>query len=198
MPTLGECAEVLQGIAAGRRSAARPGPWELAVIDSSDITDDRLATPRDDLRRLSVAQTSWTEKRLLRPLDLLVTARSQRVKIALVPGDVARTVAASTLLVVRAADPGSGLAHYLWYYLTSRRGRAELEGRITRGMTIPTLSARALAGLPVPVPERRRLATFPGLVEAAGDADRAALDAARIRRDTIRDAVIGRLAANAR
>lgn len=198
MSTIESCAEVMQGIATGRRSAAaRSGPWRLAVIDSADITDDRLVTAPADLRRLDVAHTGWTEKRLLRPLDLLVTARSQRVKVALVPMDVARTVAASTLLVVRTADPGSGLAQYLWYYLTSRRGRLALESRITRGMTIPTLSARALAELPILVPDTRRLPALADLVEAADLADRAAIDAARIRRDTVRDAVIGRVAAHA-
>ena len=54
------------------------------------------------------------------------TARSHAVKVALVPPDVFRTVAAATLLVVRTPDPGTGLAHFLWYYLSSGRGRAEL------------------------------------------------------------------------
>ncbi len=167
-------------------------------MDSADVRDDRLVGGSDGWRTIAVAQTAWTEKRLLRPFDLLVTSRSQSVKLALVPPDVTRTVAAATLLVIRTPDPGSGLAHYLWYYLTSRRGRAELEGRITRGMTIPTLSARALAEVPVPLPPARELAGFARLVEASDAAYRAALDAARIRRDTIRDAVIGRVAATAR
>jgi len=167
-------------------------------VDSADVRDDRLVGGSDGWRTIAVAQTAWTEKRLLRPFDLLVTSRSQSVKLALVPPDVTRTVAAATLLVIRTPDPGSGLAHYLWYYLTSRRGRAELEGRITRGMTIPTLSARALAEVPVPLPPARELAGFARLVEASDAAYRAALDAARIRRDTIRDAVIGRVAATAR
>lgn len=197
--TVSNYAEVMPGVAAGRRSSvARPGPWQLRVVDSADIVDDRLAPGPDVLRTIDVTRTAWTEKRLLRPFDLLVTARSQRVKLALIPPDVARTVAAATLLIIRTPDPGSGLAHYLWYYLTSRRGRADLEGRITKGMTIPTLSARALADVPVPLPPARELAGFARLVEAADTADRAALDAARIRRDTIRDAVIGRIAANAR
>ena len=193
-----DCAEVMPGLAGGRRSSvSRIGPWLLSVIDSADIVDDRLIG-LDGLRTIEVARTAWTEKRLLRPYDLLVTGRSQSVKVALVGPEVTRTVAAATLLIIRTPDPGSGLAHYLWYYLTSRRGRADLEGRITQGMTIPTLSARALGEVPVPLPPARELAGFARLVEAADAADRAALDAARIRRDTIRDAVIGRIAANAR
>jgi len=197
--TIADCGDVVPGVAAGRRSSvARAGPWQLSVVDSADIVDDRLARGPDGLRTIEVTRTAWTEKRLLRPFDLLVTARSQSVKVALVAPDVTRTVAAATLLIIRTPDPGSGLAHYLWYYLTSRRGRADLEGRITQGMTIPTLSARALGEVPVPLPPARELAGFARLVEAADAADRAALGAARIRRDTIRDAVIGRVAANAR
>lgn len=152
----------------------------------------------DGLRTIQVEQTAWTEKRLLRPYDLLVTARSQRVKLALVTPDLTRTVASATLLVIRVSDPSLGLAHYLWYYLTSRAGRGELEGRITRGMTIPTLSARAVTEVPVPMPPVRHLSSFPALVDAAQEADRATLDAARIRRDVVREAVITRIATKAR
>lgn len=194
---IGAYAEVIQGMAvSGRSAGARRGPWLLAVIESADIADDRLVGAWDRFRKVAVAQTAWTEKRLLRPFDLLVTSRSQRVKLALVPAGVARTVAAGTLLVIRTPDPGSGLAHYLWYYLTSRRGRAELEGRITRGMTIPTLSARALAEVPVPLPSAGALAGFARLVEESNAAHDAALEAVRIRRDIIREAIIARVAAS--
>jgi hypothetical protein len=197
MDQLGSLAEITQGVGTGGRSAgARPGPWLLSVVDSSDIDDDHLrGTER---RTISVAQTSWSEKRLLRPFDLLVTGRSQRVKVALVPPEVARTVAASTLLVVRTPDPGTGLAHYLWYFLTSRFGRTDLEGRVRKGMTIPTLSASALAEVLVPMPSASELRTFAALVAVSDAAYRAALDAARIRHQSVRDAVIDRIATNAK
>jgi restriction endonuclease S subunit len=120
------------------------------------------------------------------------------VKVALVPPEVVRTVAASTLLVVRTPDTGSGLAHYLWYFLTSRLGRADLEGRVRRGMTIPTLSANALAEVTVPVPSASELRKFAALVGASDAAYRAALDAAQIRHQSVRDAVIDQIAVTAR
>ena len=59
------------------------------------------------------------ERHLLRPFDLLVTARTGSVQVALVPPEVSRTVAGITLLVVRAKQPESGMGHWLWYCLTS-------------------------------------------------------------------------------
>ncbi len=178
----------------GRASGARPGPWRLSIVESADIEDDRLVARSGELRTVDVVQNAWTERQLLRPFDILVTARSRKVKAALVPADTARTVASATLLVVRVADPLSGLAHYLWYFLTSTRGRALVEAQITQGVTIPTLSGGALADVPVPLPDAATLRGFPRFVEATISAHDAAVSAARIRRDIIRDAVIGDIA----
>lgn len=183
--------EVSQGLATGGRAlGGRTGPWRLAVVDSADITDDRLDRSWQDLRKTELPESMWTEKRLLRPNDILVTARSETIKVALVPPTLSRCVAAATLLVVRAKEPGGDFPQFLWYYLTSRRGRSTLAGRITRGMTVPTLSARALAELPLPLPARSRIADVARLVEQSDIAYRASLEATRLRRDVVRDAVI--------
>lgn len=189
--TVSEEFEVAQGLSTGGRAlGGRPGPWRLGIIDSADITDDSLARSWDDLRKAALPDSAWTEKRLLRPYDILVTARSEAIKVALVPPALSRCVAAATLLVVRATEPGSGLPQFLWYYLTSTRGRTALAGRITRGMTVPTLSARALAEMPLPLPSRSRLATVARLVDQSNEAHRASLEATRLRRTVVRDAVI--------
>lgn len=188
--------EVSQGLATGGRAlGGRTGPWRLAVVDSADITDDRLDRPWEDLRKTELPESLWTEKRLLRPNDILVTARAEAIKVALVPPALSRSVAAATLLVVRANDPGSGVPQFLWYYLTSRRGRSALAGRITRGMTVPTLSARALAELPLPLPARSRMAAIARLVEESDRSYRASLGATRLRREVVRDAVIAAILA---
>lgn len=163
------------------------------MVDSADIEEDRLA-PGSQLRTVDVIQNAWTERQLLRPFDILVTARSRRIKAALVPAGTTRTAASATLLVVRVPDTSAGLAHYLWYFLTSARGRALVEGQITQGVTIPTLSAGALASIPVPVPDATMLRAFPQLVEATLAAYDTAVTAARIRRDIIRDAIAGDIA----
>lgn len=191
---LRELASVAPGMGPiGRSTDARPGPWRLSVVDSADIDDDGLA-PGSPLRTVDVIQNAWTERQLLRPFDILVTARSRRVKAALVPADTTRTVASATLLVVRVPDPSSGLAYYVWYFLTSARGRALAEGQITQGVTTPTLSAGALASIPIPVPDAATLRGFPRLVEATLAAYDTAVTAARIRRDIIRDAIVGDIA----
>lgn len=188
--------EVSQGLATGGRAlGGRTGPWRLAVVDSADITNDRLDRSWEDLRKTELPESVWTEKRLLRPNDILVTARSETIKVALVPPTLSRCVAAATLLVVRAKEPGGGFPQFLWYYLTSNRGRGSLAGRITRGMTVPTLSARALAELPLPLPARRRMAAIARLVEESDRAYRASLEATRLRREVVRDAVIAAILA---
>ena len=172
---------------AGRGAGARPGDWPLRVIESADIVDDRAAL--GGLRSVEVRRDSRSEAHLLQPHDLLVTARSQAVKVGLVPPGVSRTVAGVTLLVVRTPDPGTGLAHFLWYYLSSPQGRAEIVSRLT-ATSLPTLSARALGDVPVSVPQRAELSHLANLIEAAEESRSAALEAVRVRHDVLRDAII--------
>ena len=61
----------------------------------------------------------------------LVTARGDCVQAALVPRDVERMVASVTLLVVRTHSPEFGMGHYLWYFLTSSQGQAQLQRQLT-------------------------------------------------------------------
>jgi len=180
---------------AGRAAGARPGDWSLRVVESADIVNDRLCL--DGLREVEVQQDVRSEAHLLRPFDILVTARSQSVKVAMVPPQVTRTVAAATLLVVRVPDPGAGLAHFLWYYLTSTRARAEVASRLT-ATSLPTLSAKALGDVPFVVPPAAELRRLVGLIEASEAAYDAALDAARIRHEVLRDAIVTGIATQQR
>ena len=177
---------------AGRGAGAQSGDWQLRVAESSDIVDDRLSL--EELREVGVKRGVRTEAHLLEPFDILVTARSPAVKVALVPPGVSRTVSAATLLVVRTPDPGNGLAHFLWYFLTSKRGRAEIASRFT-ATSLPTLSARALGDVPVVVPAPDELHRLADLIEATEASRAAALEAVRVRHDVLRDAIIGAVAA---
>ena len=131
---------------------------------------------------------------LLRPYDVLVTARAGSVQVALVPPDVSRTVAGITMLVVRPKAPESGMGHWLWYFLTSAHGRAQLAKRITVSATLKSLSARNLGEVEVPVPSARDLDTVARLVEASESAYTSAVEAARLRRDALRDSLIQEIA----
>lgn len=180
---------------AGRAAGARPGDWPLRVIESADIIDDRVDLD-EGLRAITVQRDVRSENHLLRPFDILVTARAQAVKVALVPPHVTRTVAASTLLVVHVPNPGSGLAHYLWYFLSSTPARAEIASRLT-ATSLPTLSAKALGDVSVTVPPAADLRRLVELIEASEASRDAALEAARIRHDVLRDAIIAAIAAPA-
>ncbi len=188
MNFLGELTDIRQGLAmAGRGAGARPGDWRVRVIDSADIIDDQLLT--NNLREIGLRESTRTATHLLEPFDIVVAARSQAAKAALVPPNMQRAVAGVTLLVVRTPDPGTGLAHYLWYYLTSSLGRAELAARVTR-TALPTLSAKALREVPVVLPPASELTRLADLAEATADSRRAGLEAVRVRHDVVRDAVI--------
>ena len=193
MSRLVDLADIRQGMAtAGRAAGSRPGDWPISVVESGDILDDRLCL--DGLSRIEIKRDRRSEAHLLEPFDILVTARSQAVKVALVPPGVSRTVAASTLLVLRTPDPGTGLPHFLWCYLTSKRGRAAVTARLTT-TSLPTLSAKALGGVPVAFPPASELSRLADLVEATEASRDAALDAVRVRHDVLRDAIIGTVAA---
>ncbi|MXZ97600.1 MAG: hypothetical protein F4017_00025 [Acidimicrobiaceae bacterium] len=196
MTRLMEIADVRQGLAmAGRGAGAQRGDWRVRVVDSADILDDQLSMR--ELREVGLRQGVRTAAHLLEPFDLVVAARARAAKVALVPPGVHRTVAAVTLLVVRTPDPGMGLAHYLWYYLTSTLGRAEVAARFT-ATSLPSLSAGALGEVPVVVPPAPELPRIADLAEAAAASRRAALEAVRIRHDIVRDSVIADIATTGR
>ena len=136
----------------------------------------------DGLREIGVAQGVRTERHLLRPFDVLVTARSGSVQVALVPPGVSRSVAGITLLVTRPREPESGMGHWRWHFLTSASGREQLARRVTVTATLRSLSAKSLGEIEVPVPSARELDAVARLVESS--------EAARLRRETLRDAVV--------
>lgn len=143
----------------------------------------------DGLSDIHIEQNSRTERHLLQPFDVLVVARGEAGRAALVPPGVSRTVAGVTLLVVRPHDTGSGMGHFLWYYLTSGYGVAQIRRR-TSGAALPMVTARNLAQVMVPTPSLRELDIFAQLVEASEAAFTSALDAAQLRREQLRDALI--------
>ena len=194
MIPISRLADVYQGLArAGRGAGARSGEWMLRIVESGDVRDDGWLD-LDGLREIGVVRGLRTERHLLRPYDVLVTARAGSVQVVLVPPDVSRTVAGITMLVVRPKAPESGMGHWLWYYLTSAHGRAQLAKRITVSATLKSLSARNLGEVEVPVPSARDLDTVARLVEASESAYTSAVEAARLRRDALRDSLIQEIA----
>lgn len=172
----------------GRSAAARPGDWEVHLISGNNIREDRLSGPFELIR---IPHNSLTEKHLLEPYDVLVTGKSTSAKAAYVLPSIARAVANSTLLVIRPSDRDIGL--FVWWYLTSSEGRAQLETRMVASATLSSLAPSALARLEIPLPSRSRLGEFAELIEASERAYRAAREAAELRRSAVRAALIRRL-----
>ena len=192
---LRDLASITQGIAtSGKGAGARQGEWNVHVVESRDIEADALWL--DGLRTIGIERNPRTEKHLLRPYDVLVTARSQSVKVALVPPQATRTVAASTLLVIRPFSPETGIAHYLWYYLTSQHGRGVVEASVALGATIPSLSAAALGEVDVPLPTPQDMHLLAGFIEASEEAYAASISAANLQRQALRDSIVAKITAN--
>ena len=190
MINVADIADVYQGLArSGRGAGVRPGDWTQRIVESGDIRDDGWLD-LDGLREVSLVQNARTERHLLRPYDVVVTARAGSVQAALVPPQVSRTVANVTLLVVRSHQPELGMGHYLWYYLTSTFGRAQVANRLTTSATVVSLSAVNLGSVELPVPSRNELEKVVRLVEASEEAYTAAIDAAQLRRQVLRDSII--------
>ena len=190
MTSIQDIADVYQGLArAGRGAGARRGEWVLRVVESGDLRDSGWLD-LEGLQEIGVVRGVRTERHLLRPFDVLVTARSGAVQVALVPPEVSRTVAGVTLLVVRPREPESGMGHWLWYFLTSAQGRAQIASRMTVTATLKSLSARSLGEVEAPIPSVRELDAVARLVEASEAAYNSAVEAARLRRETLRDALV--------
>ena len=188
-----DMAHLYQGLArAGRGAGARHGDWMLRIVESSNLHDDGWLK-LDGLQEIGVREGVRTERHLLRPFDVLVTARSGSIQVALVPPGVYRTVAGVTLLVVRPLHPELGMGHWLWYYLSSAHGRAQLARRMTVTATLRSLSARSLGEIDVPLPPARDLDFVARLVEASESAYAQSIRAARMRREVLRDAIIKKL-----
>lgn len=190
MTPLYAIADVLQGLARNRLEPSRAEDgWALSMVESGDIRDDGWFTT-DGLREVSVPSRLLVERHTLRPYDVLLTARTSELKVALVPPSITRVVAGITILVVRPDEPELGFGHWIWYYLTSAHGREQLTRRFTFNATTTSISARSVSEIEIPIPSRRQLDDVARLVEASEIAYTEAIAAARIRRETLRDAII--------
>lgn len=185
--TLGELAlSISQGlVTSGHGAGARPGDWLVQEVSLKNIVNNRIEV--DSLDSIELEFNPRTERHLLRPYDVLVTARSTIAKAALVPPSLSRAVANATLAIVRPKDPEMGL--FLWWFFTSRYGRTQLESRMV-GTTVQLLRVSALAEIEVPVPPVRDLRVIAELIESSERAYESAVRAAEIRHALVRDHLI--------
>ena len=164
----------------------------MRIVESGDVRNGWLDLA--GLREIEVVQNVRTERHLLRPFDVLVTARAGHVQTALVPPGVSRTMAGITLLVARPNKPETGMGHWLWYFLGSSLGQKQLAKRLTVSATIRSLSARGLSEIEVPAPADRQLELMARLIEASEIAYDSAIKAAQLRHWQLRDSLIQEIA----
>ena len=169
----------------------------LRVVDSEDVKygETWLALKEgEDAREVAVVRSRRTERHLLRPFDVVIAARASTIRIALVPPSVCETAAGASLMVVRPDDPGSGMGHYLWYFLTSSRGTAQLNEKVRTHRTVRSLSARDIESIRIPLPTPRQLDLVASIVEASGEEFAMARMVEELRRRDLRDSVINEIA----
>ena len=196
MYCISDIAYVSQGLAlAGRGAGARQGDWSLQVAESGDLAGACWLN-LDGLKEIHVMRNARTERHLLRPYDILVNARAGTSQAALVPPQVSRTAAGITLLVVQPHEPDIGMGHFLWYFLSSSVGRAQLAKRQTVAATTVSLSARSVGEIEIPIPAPRALDQLARIVEASEDAHFKGSLALQLRRDLLRDSIIGSIDPN--
>ena len=185
-----DIADVSQGLAlAGRGAGVRDGNWMLKIAEGGDIGGEGWLET-ENLKEIGVVQSLRTERHLLRPFDVLVTARTGRTQVALVPPNVSRTVAGVTLLVARPRQPESGMGHWLYYFLASTYGQVQLAKRLAVSATSSSLSAKSLGEVEVPMPSLLRLNLLTRFIESSEAAYDSEMQAARLRREVLRNAIV--------
>jgi hypothetical protein len=183
---LGEMATVQQGPnRSGRSAAGRPGDGIVQLVNGGHIQDDTLRGPYPTI---AIPVNGLTEKHLLRPYDVLVTGKSTSAKAALVGSSLGAAVANSTLLVVRSDSPE--ITTFVWWFLTSREGRAAVESKMVASATLSFLPPRALAEMDIPFPSSDEVRKIFELVEVSERAYRSAVEAAELRRNALRNAYV--------
>ena len=168
----------------------------MRIVESGDVRSGWLDLA--GLREIEVVQNLRTERHLLRPFDVLVTARARYVQTALVPPGVSRTMAGITLLVARPNEPETGMAQWLWYFLRSSLGQEQLRKRLTVTSTMRSLTAGGLGEVNVPVPSDHQLDLVARLIETSEAAYESAIRAAELRHWQLRDSLIQEIAGNLR
>ena len=188
-----DLATVMQGPSrSGRAIGSRAGAWVVSLVSGNNIEDDRIVV--ESLDAIMIQRSQGTEHHLLRPYDVVVTAKSTSLKAALVPPEIGVAIPNSTMLAIRPYDADVGL--WLWWFLTSRRGRAQAEALMVASATLFSLSPRALAELEVPVPPSSQIRLYGQLIQASELAHQTAVEAAELRRNDLREYVISRLSQN--
>jgi hypothetical protein len=187
--TLGQVADIFLGVNLSRvpRLGSRR---RVAILQVKDVTDG-LVERRADLHEVDFDDDPKHDRALLRPGDVIVTARGTLLKSALVTETHAGVLPTSNLIVVR-PTPSVILPELVLAVLRHPRTQAALANEVM-GAAVPTLRVPSVARVRLVIPaldQQRDLARLTALGEAQYEA---AVQAARLRRKLASEIVMQKL-----
>lgn len=149
-------------------SASRDDGTPAAVLHPRDLVPPG-PPPVDSLERGRVQATARRNRALVRPGDVVVTARGTQLRSAVVPPETEGAIASANLLVVRLGD--RILPEVLVAYLDTPAGSAELLARATASTVGAfVVTPKALASLDIAVPPMAVQTQLASFVRAARQA----------------------------
>lgn len=173
---LGEVADVFVGTPLTLRGYDSPLFQEdiVHVLGVSNVTDDGGIGA--DLPAICLAPRV-REKYVVHPGDLVISARSTSLKLAMIPERLGEAILNATLLGIRCGERLHPV--FLKAFLEHPAGRSLLEAASVSGSAQMSITVRQLEALSLPLPpisEQRRLVEFLKEAEIAHTASREAAD----------------------
>ncbi|MEU9065654.1 hypothetical protein AB0D60_02015 [Streptomyces sp. NPDC048306] len=132
---------------------ATPSKTESGVplVTAKNIRDGRIDLDASREYIATDAYTDWMRRGLLKMKDVLLTTEAPLGQVAMVNDT---TIALAQRVIVLRADQVTCSPEWLYWYLRSPQGQAELELRAT-GSTALGIKADRLRGVPIPLPSPR-------------------------------------------
>jgi restriction endonuclease S subunit len=159
---------------------------EIPVINIKDISGGEIKT--DALEVFSVENLRNADNYLVRPGDVLIACRGTRLKIAVVPRSMGKSLITANLVAVRLDGKLSPVL--LAAYLESKEGRARLLSHATSSTAQLVLNVSAVGDIIVPVPSPSLQEKMVRLLDSAREQYRLSMAAADMRRG-ITNQVVG-------
>jgi hypothetical protein len=175
-------ADVFPGVPTFGRTVVGRGGMRVRSVSVKDIGPNGLVAAGVD--ETPVEHLADVERYVLQPGDVLLSVRGTRLKVAVVPEELAGAVATATLAVIRIRDDAL-LPDVLVAYLRSSAGQAQLSSRARSATGQIALTARDIREVEVPLPPtdtQRRIAALARELDAY---ETAAAEAIQRRRDAM-------------
>lgn len=155
-----------------RTALQESGEFEACLVTVAAIEVGRIDP--SELRLAYVDRPDQLEPYLLRSGDVVVAARSTRIRCAIIPPELEGTVATASVIAIR-CDTDRLHPRLLRAYFEHSEGNAALMSASQSTTTQLSLSVRSLEQIQVPIPPASEQAKLVALLEAA-DAQREAAE----------------------